>query len=174
VEDITRETLRPLNPDLNFRVAAICRRGHIASTGIVPGVVVARRCETCGAVVLLDCPACHTPIRGNPVGIATFYTPPDFCFACGQAFPWASRQAVVYALQNLLDEQPNLSEGDRRHIDEELSSLLEPPIDAKVGTRQQRAMETLRRLAPRVWDKAWPVAATLLTAEARAKLGLPP
>jgi hypothetical protein len=80
----------------------------------------------------------------------------------------------VYALENLLGEQTDLTEGDRRQLEEQLASLLETPSQASVVGRQQRALEAFRHLAPQVWDRAWPIATALLTAEMKVKLGLPP
>jgi hypothetical protein len=106
-------------------------------------------------------------------GVVMPYSPPDFCWFCGKSFPWASRAAIVYALQNLLDEQPDMDSGDRRLVEEQLNSLLESPSDAAADKRQQRAVEAFKRLAPAVWEKGLPIAAALLTAEAKRQLGLP-
>ncbi len=167
--------MRYLTEPDEFRVAAICNRGHVANPGIRTGQMVAQRCEDCGAKVWVMCPDCKVPLRGlGPRGIPASYTPPDFCWYCGEAFPWASPQARLYAIQNLLDEQPELDAGDRRVLEEQLSSLLEAATDTKVSKRQERAMEALRtRLAPALWERALPIASALLTAEIKAKLGLP-
>jgi hypothetical protein len=82
--------------------------------------------------------------------------------------------AAGLRLQNLLDEQPDLSEGDRRRLEEEIQALNETPSEGAIDKRQQRALEAFRTLAPKVWDRGWPIAAPLLTAEVKRKLGLPP
>lgn len=124
-------------------------------------------------MVLRECPTCRVALRGDDSLIATPWKPADFCWSCGMSLPWVSRRGIVYAIQNMLDEQ-QLVEGDRRQLEEQLGSLLETPSEAAIERRQQRALEMLRRLAPAAWEKAWPVAAAILTAEVKRQLGLPP
>lgn len=75
--------------------------------------------------------------------------------------------------ENQLDEQPDLAEGDRRALLEQLQALKESPAWADVTRRQVRALEALKKAAPTAWQVVLPVAQTLLTAEAKRQLGLP-
>jgi hypothetical protein len=158
---------------LDYYTAAVCRRGHIASSAAEltpPGP----RCEECGARIITACPQCSAALRG-PVqrfGYTFTYVPPDFCVECGTPFPWASRDAIVYHIENQLEEQDDLTEGDRRSLLGQLRALAGE--DAADQPKQVSALQLLRRLAPKAWDAALPAIQALLTAEMRIKLGLPP
>jgi predicted RNA-binding Zn-ribbon protein involved in translation (DUF1610 family) len=93
----------------NYRPAAICRRGHPVAvcTTVYP---VSDRCPDCGAKVLTACEKCGGPIQGvykapGVMPIEHMYRPPAFCTSCGSPHPWASRDARIHELENILDEQ---------------------------------------------------------------------
>src|SRR6266851_10019123 len=101
-------------PSSGYYTAAVCRRGHVESSIVELQESIATRCQRCGAQVLTNCPQCKAPIRGNPVGIAMPFEPNDFCTVCGGPFPWASQESIAFHIENTLEEQPDLTEGDRR------------------------------------------------------------
>jgi hypothetical protein len=105
----------------------------------------------------------------------TPFAPKDFCTNCATPLPWASREAVALHIENLLDGQPDLAEGDRRDLEERLTSLRETPA-GNPGTekRQIAALERLKAIAPKAWELAMPIVQAILTAEGKQKLGLPP
>ena len=105
-------------------------------------------------------------------GYTATYFPPAFCVECGTPFPWASRDAIVYHIENQLEEQDDLTEGDRRSLLGQLRALA--GADAADQPKQVSALQLLRKLAPKAWDAALPAIQALLTAEMRIKLGLPP
>jgi hypothetical protein len=80
----------------------------------------------------------------------------------------------VYHIENQLEEQPDLAEGDRRNLLEQLHSLTETSGTEETERRQVWALSLLRRIAPRAWEAALPAVQAILTAEIRQKLGLPP
>lgn len=153
--------------DRDYNSAAVCRRGHVETTVIERrSEELPERCQQCGAPILTACPA---RIRGNPVGVIGLYDPPDFC-GCGSPFPWASRRAIVYHIQNQLEEETDLAEGDRRRLEEQLSSLLDSETSVK---QQTAALELFKRLAPKAWAAAAPAVQAILTTEIKRSLGLP-
>lgn len=157
--------------------AAVCERGHVATAllELRDPEDVPKWCPTCGALVHKECLNCNQAIRGDNSGVIGAHWEPDsFCRNCGHPFPWASREAIVYHLENQLKEQPDLSQGDRRALLEQLQALRESPASADVTRRQVRALEALKKAAPAAWQVMLPVAQALLTAEARRQLGLPP
>jgi hypothetical protein len=103
-----------------------------------------------------------------------YYTIPNFCRWCAAPFPWASRNSIVQHLENQLDQEPNLAEGDRRKILDGLAALRESPSLEGAEQRQATALKLLKKLAPKAWDLAVPVAQSLSTAWMRQQLGLPP
>jgi hypothetical protein len=156
--------------------AAICRRGHVITTNAKSSLNMPR-CSTCGAEVLTACPNCNNAIRGSyivpgVIGFGPDYTPPDFCGDCGNPFPWASRQARIYELMNLLDEE-HLDPAAELAVREQLQALASADVDDE---EQAGRWERVKRLAPSLWEKsgAQQIITTLVLAEARAHLGLPP
>lgn len=102
------------------------------------------------------------------------WKPDEFCWQCGLPYPWASREAIANHIENLLDEQPGLAEGDRRDLLERLAALREAPTGADVERRQVGALSALKRLAPKAWELAQPLISTIATAEIKRQMGLPP
>lgn len=133
------------------------------------------KCATCGAIVLTACPACSKPIRGYEKGSMTVreYKPPEFCTACAAPFPWASRQAIVWHIENQLEEEVGLSEGDRRVLLERLEQLKVEPTSEAAETRQAEALHYLREKAPRAFQAALPSVLNIATTAIKVHLGLP-
>lgn len=159
-----------------YRPAAICRRGHVITTN-AESALNTPRCATCGAQTLTNCPNCGTMIRGRYVvpgviGFGSDYTPPDFCADCGNPFPWTSRQARIYELMNLLDQE-QLDPAAELAVREQLEALASVDLDEE---EQEGRWSRVKRLAPTLWDKtgAQQIITTLVLAEARTRLGLPP
>jgi hypothetical protein len=162
--------------------AAVCRRGHKIDAMIERNKSrpepLPERCEDCGAKVLLACPNpdCAARLHGYIVGSFPGpdpWKPADFCYRCGQPYPWASRDAIAYHIENMLDEEPDLSEGDRRALTEQLAALRESPTDPGAERRQVAAIRLMQKVAPKVWEVAAPVLQVVLTSEVKRQLGLP-
>lgn len=159
-----------------FRPAAVCRRGHVVTTTLDGGERAAHFCVTCGAAVLLHCPICNYRIKGATVGPRTareaeVYVRPGFCDGCGNPFPWASRQARIYELMNLLDAE-QLDSAVELKVREQLQAL----ADEENEEEEEARWERVKRLAPTLWEKSGvqKIITTLVLAEARVRLGLPP
>jgi hypothetical protein len=154
---------RATAPEGDYHPAAVCRRGHVETEyadfrdGPLP-----EHCLHCGAPMMTKCTSCGAPIRGAPrgLGIPPAYRPAPFC-ACGEPHPWATDEAIVYHIENKLDDD-ELSPADRRELEKQLKVLTEEGAAAK---RKAEALSTLRRMAPRVWETAQPAIKVLLTTE---------
>ena len=162
--------------------AAVCRRGHkiTALIELAQGSTepIPERCSQCGAKVLTACPSCSGRIKGYPRTSMVIGGPEwkaaDFCDRYGSPFPWAGRESIALHVENLLDEEPDLLEGDRRVLEERLVSLRESPNDSGAQKRQLDALKLLQKLAPKAWELAAPVLQVVLTAEMKRAAGLPP
>jgi hypothetical protein len=165
-----------------YHGAAVCRRGHKITALIEPAQgrsePIPERCSQCGAKVLTACPSCSGRIKGYPRGSMVIGGPEwqaaDFCDRCGSPFPWASRESIALHIENLLDEQPDLADGDRRVLEEQLKALRDAPSDAATEKRQLAALKALQKLAPKAWELAAPVLQAFLSAEMKRAAGLPP
>jgi hypothetical protein len=162
--------------DSYYLQAAICRRGHVVTTN-ADSALRTPRCAICGAEVLTECPRCQKMIRGSYfvpgfIGFTENYESPDFCADCGHPFPWASRQARIWELMNLLEAE-QLDPAAELAVREQLQALA--TIDVE-DAEQEGGWERVRRLAPTLWEKTGvqQIVTTLVLAEARVRLGLPP
>jgi hypothetical protein len=159
--------------------AAVCARGHVQDSHLdrgrvsVAGSHVSRAfCGTCGAKIMTVCRACNSPILGLIRGlVAPGWRPTGFCWNCGTPYPWATRQQRVAQLYNLIDEE-DLDEADRLTVVEQIAVLSAPEDDVS-NERRAGAGEKVRQLAPKAWEAALPVLQSVLTAEAKRRLGLP-
>jgi hypothetical protein len=158
-----------------YMTAAICRRGHVASSDISL-TPFSPRCPECGAKIITACPACNLRIRGyyhvpNVFGGYT-YERHDFCDGCGAAFPWVGRKARIYELQNRLDEE-ELDPATELVVREQLEALIDPDMDE---VEQVKRWQRIKSAAPDFLLKAAtsPIVTGLVTAEAKKQLGLPP
>jgi len=81
----------------------------------------------------------------------------------GQPFPWASREALVYHIQNQLKYQDGLTAADIEVLQNELKKLLEVPNEAGKETAQAGILKFLRDEAPQAYELAKPTIEELLT-----------
>ncbi len=156
--------------------AAVCMRGHYRDTILdlrSPGDVVESFCSKCGAPVISACPKCSAKILGSYEGViaAGPEAPENFCFSCGAPYPWADRESLIMQLRNVLEFEPGLDDATRLEVGEQIAVLSTPDEDNK---RRLRAGKALRELAPKGWLAAQPILQTLVSAELRKQLGLPP
>jgi hypothetical protein len=85
--------------------------------------------------------------------------------------PWAGREDLVLELRNKLEFEPELDTADCLELMEQIAVLSAPDKDIKARVR---AGERVRQLAPKGWAVAQPILVSLLSAEIRTHLGLPP
>jgi hypothetical protein len=129
-------------------------------------------CSKCGAPVITECPTCSERLLGAHVGVMSAGQKPEkFCFSCGAPYPWADRDALIMQLRNVLEFEPGLDDATRLEVGEQIAVLSGTDEDSK---RRVKAGESLRKLAPKGWAAAQPILQTLVSAELKKQLGLPP
>lgn len=124
----------------DFHVAAVCDRGHVATRHAEMGAGPPHYCGTCGADVRITCRNvnCKALIPGQPKGVSGGkYTPPAFCMACGQPFPWLDRQGRLYLLQNRLLRE-DLDPSEALALREQFEALSDPDLDEDEQVRRWR------------------------------------
>ena len=99
--------------------------------------------------------------------------PSSFCRKCGLPLPWATREDIVSHVENMLADDRELEEGERRLLVDQLDSLRHPPEDSDTWRRQFQALDKLKAITPKVWETVTPVLMPILTAELKRQLGLP-
>jgi hypothetical protein len=96
--------------------------------------------------------------------------PDSFCWDCGEPYPWTSREKRVGKLYDLIDHD-DLDEAMLLTVREQLA-VLSAPVDEETDERRGRALERLRRLAPKLYEAALPVLQGLATAEMKRRFDL--
>jgi hypothetical protein len=81
---------------------------------------------------------------------------------------------VIYEIENKLDEQPDLSEGDRRMLRRQLEEARKKLGGADEESKLAEALSFAREKAPGAFNAALPVIQTIATTWVKQKLGLPP
>ncbi len=160
-----------------YNSAAVCRRGHV-QTAWLEHHGTDEKCGTCGAPVLVACPACGWHIPSGRSGDWTFdeknWKPPDFCTKCAAAWPWASDDAIIYEIENRLDQQPDLSEGDRRMLRRQLETARKSLGGADEESKLLDALKFARDRAPAAFNAALPVIQAIATTWVKLRLNQPP
>lgn len=155
----------------SFANATVCRRGHVYDSGDQP-MPPTERCAECGARLLSTCPTCEAPIRGRFREPRTTYfdawNPSNFCHSCGAPFPWASREARIYELLNLLDEQ-ELDEPTRLTVSEQLDALRNPDLGED---EQLDRWRRVKALAPGLMDAGQRILESIMAAWIKRELEL--
>jgi hypothetical protein len=135
-----------------YEPAAICRRGHVVTSGVEEGEEIAARCSECGAEVLTACPECGHRIRGYHFipGVAHGeYDRPSFCDRCGAPHPWVGRTERLYELENIMEREDALDEATKMWLRERIQALHE--IDAMDTTAQRTAWQEIKDHAQPLW-----------------------
>lgn len=139
-----------------YRAAVVCRRGHVQASNLDDRPADAGRCPDCGTDYLTACGTCGLRIRGTsrqvvlPGGtaIAAGYVPPNFCDRCGGPHRWAPREAMLFELENILDQQ-DVDDADRLAVSEHLRKLRELDPDDDLEQERKR-WAAVKRRAPQL------------------------
>ena len=148
-----------------YRPAAVCQNGHplTADVGTQPDLLeragllkngqiidppdsqpppTAGYCPHCAARVLIGCASCGEMIRGRwyETGVLVLspprYRPPPFCDYCGEAHPWANRQALLRQLETLLThENEGLTRAEKLALHERFEKLRAGQLDENQEVR---------------------------------------
>jgi hypothetical protein len=97
---------------------------------------------------------------------------PSFCDRCGAPFPSADRQARIYQLHNLLDEE-GLDPATELAVREQVDALTSSDLNEAEQVSRWRRIKTA---APALFTKVAtnPVFQSVASAEVKKQLELPP
>ncbi len=107
-----------------YYTAQMCLNGHVITHALERKPESASdHCQHCGAGTITDCPECKAKIRGGLVDRPTLdYKAPGFCYSCGNPYPWTL--ARLEAAKELISLQPDLSEQDKRAMDNSIDEIV--------------------------------------------------
>ncbi|MHB1527555.1 MAG: DUF2321 domain-containing protein [Candidatus Dormibacteria bacterium] len=161
--------------------AAVCTEGHVYGYLIGsprgPQGQVPKYCGECGASIVTTCPSCSEPVHGwrrDGFGARVGWQPDDFCPSCAQPFAWASDRARRRYLVRAIREDETLTPDARARLLREIEPLISTSAPTEDLATQTRLIDRVRKLAPVAFDRAWPIFGALISAELKAKMGLPP
>jgi hypothetical protein len=101
--------------------------------------------------------------------LAVEYTPGQFCHQCGSPYPWANRQARLYELENILQEDDTLTDADRLTLREQIEALMNPDLDE---TEEAERWKRLKKVAPTLLDAGRAIVVSVASAYAQKQLGI--
>jgi hypothetical protein len=133
-----------------------------------------RFCGQCGARVLQMCVSCDAPLLGALVSDLgeriRLHQPESFCWECGKAYPWATREERIGKLYDEIDHE-EMDEATELAVREQIA-VLSAPVDDETDERRGQALERLKRLAPKMYEAALPILQGLVTAGVKKKFDL--
>lgn len=110
-----------------YRIAEVCPNGHVSTSAADRNPELREKyCSLCGEATLTACPKCTQPIRGyfhvdGVISAGSYYEPPSFCHACGNAFPWTERK--ISGAIELLQAGSDLTPTEIEQVRSDLSEL---------------------------------------------------
>jgi hypothetical protein len=131
-------------------------------------------CGRCGSAVIQACSTCDASLLGAVrTGwgeYAGLDRPDSFCWQCGKAYPWATREERIGKLYDEIDHE-DLDEATLLAVREGIA-VLSAPVDEETDERRGQALERLKRLAPKMYEAALPAIQGLVTAGVKKKFDL--
>src|SRR5713101_991193 len=148
------------------------------ATGHVVLPLQGRICPDHGVPWFVECPSCRAawPLvlpMDDFAASELFDLGPerarDFCANCGTPGPWVTRPQLMEWLRSNVKASVEVPASERLELLEVLTRL--EAVDAN-DTKSVAAWERVRKLAPKVWEKAQPVRDALIGEAVKKLLGL--
>ena len=115
--------------------AKVCLNGHPLVT--TAPLNSEEYCEKCGSKMISKCPNCNSIIKQwHYNGFAYIGTPsfelPMYCKSCGNPYPWT--EAALKATALMIQEDAELSELERKNLEEALPDIISETPKTKVAS----------------------------------------
>jgi hypothetical protein len=123
------------NDSARFYSGQICQNGHVQSSDGKNPVSKGEHCQRCGSPIIVHCPHCNAPIRGQDVFLAADYARPSFCYKCGQPYPW--QEDRLNTARELLYHDDKLTQDDREKLWDLLKEVMSNPTDDLVPAKRR-------------------------------------
>jgi hypothetical protein len=135
-----------------YQVAEVCKNGHVSTSNVAKYPDRREKfCSKCGEATITHCPGCKMAIRGSYVGGGIQfagpginhdrYSPPAFCFNCGQALPWT--EIRIAGVMDLLEASTDIQSTDLQQFRDDLTEATKDT--PKTAAASARIRKVLRR-----------------------------
>ena len=109
-----------------YYTAQICQNGHVITEYVeeYPQDLEAY-CSECGATTIKTCSKCNSNIRGASTSgdsFINYYTAPNYCFSCGEPFPWT--KAAIESTNELLLLADGITPDDAKSLENSYHDLI--------------------------------------------------
>ncbi|OHD95003.1 MAG: hypothetical protein A2019_03700 [Sulfurimonas sp. GWF2_37_8] len=110
-----------------YDVAQVCLNGHVINDNYKSSPEFNQDfCDQCGEKTITECLSCHEPIRGDYhvegiFGGTPGYTPPSYCYKCGNAFSWI--QMALDSAKELLDIDEAINDADKETLMDSMKEI---------------------------------------------------
>lgn len=132
----------------HYTNAQVCLNGHAITSDVSNADFMEKFCSQCGEPTITNCPGCNTPIRGiyEMENVLDFseYTPPAYCYNCGNPFPWTKR--ALAAACELIDGMEELEPNEREKFKNSLTEVSQNTPKATVSANH--IAKYIKRTAP--------------------------
>lgn len=124
--------------------AKVCLNGHTLIKRFPINDV--EYCEECGSLMICFCQNCDTIIKewhydDMLVLFPSLEAPPKYCKSCGEPYPWT--KASIEATAIMIQEDIELSELERKNLEESLPDIISETPKTKVASiRVKKALLT--------------------------------
>jgi hypothetical protein len=123
------------NDNARFYSGQICQKGHVQSSDGKNPVAKGEHCQQCGSAVIVSCPHCAAPIRGQDLYLTLEYKRPSFCYKCARPYPWQEDRLQV--ARELLYHDDKLTQDDRDKLWDLLKDVMSDPTDVLVPAKRK-------------------------------------
>lgn len=100
-----------------YDVAQVCLNGHVINDNYKRNPDFNQGyCDECGEKTITECQSYHEQIKGSYYIEGRFsgmpgYTPPSYCYKCGNVFPWI--QTALESAKELLEIDESINADDK-------------------------------------------------------------
>lgn len=123
-----------MHPDGVHCSAQICTKGHVQHFDGMPFEVKAY-CKQCGSACISECRHCKEPIQGIMKYRAAYYSRPQYCHHCGQAYPWM--EDTLSTVRELLNHDDKLSPEEKDKLLGEFRDYVSDPKSEKAAVKKK-------------------------------------
>lgn len=128
-----------------YDTAQVCLNGHMVNSCAVGSPQFnSAFCDKCGAKTITQCARCSKRIPGyyHSPGVVSFgeEKPPNYCHACGAAYPWI--ESRLSAAREYIRELDRLNENEKGVLSRSLDDLVRDTPNTAISVLRFKQLTT--------------------------------